>query len=68
MIERKLTKEAQADRDEFNFTYMFSNGCSCHLHPPCGFCTHPGNPLNQADESCYEKDDSKVKMRNWKMP
>lgn len=26
-------------------------GCTCHLgHPPCGYCTHPGNPENQEED------------------
>jgi hypothetical protein len=52
-VERELTPEAQADRDAFERDYDGGN-CSCHLSPPCGSCTHPGNPLNQdEDESCW---------------
>lgn len=40
-----LTKEAQADRDDFDSTDY--GGCSCFISPPCSFCTHPGNPVNQ---------------------
>lgn len=34
-----------------NLQYEFEldsadTGCSCHLNPPCGYCTHPGNPIN----------------------
>lgn len=46
---RVLTDEAQADRDEFDSE---DSCCSCHLNPPCGHCTHPGNPINQ-DDSCW---------------
>ena len=50
---RRLTEAAQAERDAFerlNSTY----GCSCHSMPPCSVCTHPGNPLNQEDDSNWE--------------
>lgn len=48
--ERVLTPEAQADRDDFDAE---DGCCSCHISPPCGYCTHPGNPLNQEDDSCW---------------
>lgn len=51
--EPRLTKEAQAERDDFELSYQGGN-CSCHISPPCGSCTHPGNPKNQAeDESAW---------------
>lgn len=51
---KRLTPAAQADRDEFDSE---DSCCSCHLSPPCGYCTHPGNPANQeCDESCWEDD------------
>jgi hypothetical protein len=51
---RVLTAEAQAERDDFEYDAK-NYGCSCHLSPPCSYCTHPGNPLNQdEDESCWE--------------
>ncbi len=51
---RVLTEEAQADRDDFEAKYGSGN-CSCHIRPPCGSCTHPGNPRNQEeDDSCWE--------------
>lgn len=49
---RRLTDEAQADRDEFEYVYD-GVGCSCHLCAPCGACCHPGNPINQEDDSCW---------------
>lgn len=53
MNDRELTPEAQDDRDDFDSEYGGGN-CSCHLSPPCGSCTHPGNPMNQdEDESCW---------------
>lgn len=42
---RILTDEGQELRDEFE-NHFKDNGCSCHIHPPCGHCTHPGNPAN----------------------
>lgn len=50
----ELTPEAQVDRDDFDSTYA-DRGCTCFISPPCGACTHVGNPLNQAeDESCWQ--------------
>jgi len=48
-----LTDEAQNDYDDFNSRF---EGCTCFLgHPPCGFCAHPGNPLNlNEDESAWK--------------
>jgi hypothetical protein len=52
-----LTDEAQAERDTFHSCYGFFGCCSCHSMPPCGFCTHPGNPTNQEeDESCWREE------------
>lgn len=54
---QRLILEAGIDRDEFEALY-YGEECSCFLgHPPCGWCTHPGNPVNQAeDDSCWETD------------
>jgi len=53
----RLTAEAEADRDDFERDYHGGN-CSCHLgFAPCGSCTHPGNPHNQDDDSCWEPDE-----------
>lgn len=53
--ERQLTAEAEAERDDFEREHGYSGNCSCHIAPPCGSCTHPGNPRNQAeDESAWE--------------
>lgn len=50
---RVLTDDAQSERDEFDSEYDGGN-CSCHISPPCGSCTHPGNPMNQEeDESAW---------------
>lgn len=51
---RVLTPEAQADRDSFEADVR-DYGCTCFIAPPCGFCTHPGNPLNQEDDEFYQE-------------
>lgn len=48
-MSRVLTPEAQAERDDFDRAYDGGN-CSCHISPPCGSCTHPGNPRNQEED------------------
>jgi len=41
-----LTPQAQQDRE--NFINADLSACTCNTgHPPCSFCTHPGNPINQ---------------------
>lgn len=50
MSERRLTDAAQAERDAFDAD---DGCCACHIAPPCGWCTHPGNPLNQEDDECW---------------
>lgn len=45
-----LTYEAQCERDDFTALFGLDGNCSCHVSPPCGSCTHPGNPLNQAED------------------
>lgn len=52
---RQLTAEAQADRDDFKRAERELGGCSCHISPPCGHCTHPGNPMNQEDDEFWEE-------------
>lgn len=50
--ESELTEDAQADRDAFDAE---DTSCRCHINPPCGHCTHPGNPVNQAeDPACWK--------------
>ncbi len=50
MTERTLTPEAQLERDQFDRKFGSDGNCSCHLSPPCGSCTHPGNPRNQEED------------------
>ena len=45
-----LTPGAQVERDAFEAYYGTGGDCSCHMSPPCGSCTHPGNPLNQEED------------------
>lgn len=52
-MSRVLTADAEADRDSFMDNFG-DGGCTCFISPPCGYCTHPGNPRNQEeDESCW---------------
>jgi hypothetical protein len=56
--ERELTDEAQAEYKNWKASY---DGCSCHISPPCGSCTDPGNPANQEeDESAWKPQQSAV--------
>jgi hypothetical protein len=49
---RVLTPEAQEERDDFERDRA-DGGCTCFIAPPCGYCTHPGNPLNQEVDECW---------------
>jgi len=45
--EKVLTKKYQEIHDEFVNNYEnYDITCTCHIAPPCGYCTHPGNPSN----------------------
>ena len=51
---KQLTEQAENDRAEFEANYAY-RGCTCFQVAPCGYCTHPGNPLNQEeDETAWE--------------
>lgn len=40
-----LKPEYQEDADDFEMHFE-DGGCTCFMgHPPCGYCTHPGNPI-----------------------
>lgn len=54
-----LIPEAQAERDAFEATFGSEGNCSCHISPPCGSCTHPGNPLNQLEDDTAWQHDSR---------
>lgn len=41
----ELKREWQVVADDFMEIYGDS-GCTCFLSPPCGYCTHEGNPNN----------------------
>ena len=57
-VGKRLTKEAEADREDFVAEYGLEGNCSCHLSPPCNSCLHPGNPAQQEEnEECWEDDD-----------
>jgi len=49
LVRLHLTDEAQVQEDEFRAHYEHL-GCSCHISAPCGSCTHPGNPMNLAED------------------
>jgi hypothetical protein len=50
----QLTAAAEHDRAQWEREYE-RRGCYCCVSPPCGSCTHPGNPANQAeDDTCWE--------------
>ena len=51
----KVLKDwAEAERADWDALYD-GGSCSCHISPPCGSCTHPGNPLNQEfNDDCWE--------------
>jgi len=49
---KRLKPEYQELADNFNSDEC----CSCHISPPCGYCTDPGNPDNLAeDEDAWEE-------------
>lgn len=63
-IKVRLTQSAEIERMLF-YNFYGNSGCTCFLRPPCGFCTHPGNPANQdEDESCWEYD--LKRNHNWR--
>lgn len=36
-----------AEKAAAEFFALYRDGnCSCHISPPCGSCTHEGNPIN----------------------
>ena len=58
-MERKLTDDAQLDRDDFYNSFENYRECTCFISPPCSWCVHPGNPHNQEeDDECWVDDDA----------
>jgi len=59
---RRLKDWAQELYDDFQDQNRFSGGCSCHINPPCGYCTDPGNPANlEEDDTAWEEvDDANI--------
>lgn len=54
---KKLKSGYQELADEFEDKYADS-GCHCFQAPPCGFCTHPGNPFNlEENEDAWEDEE-----------
>lgn len=53
--EDRLTDEALAEYHEFEDCHG-EVGCSCHIEPPCPWCTHFGNPMNLIeDDDAWQK-------------
>ena len=51
-----LKPEYQDVADDFFFTAR-NNGCSCHISPPCWYCTHEGNPANlEENDDAWESE------------
>jgi hypothetical protein len=49
----KLTEKAELDRIEWE-----DMNCTCHLHPPCAKCIHPGNPEAQENNPEWWEEES----------
>lgn len=49
LVRLHLTEAAEAEADDFRRLHGDGN-CSCHISAPCGSCTHPGNPMNMAED------------------
>ena len=56
---RVLKEKYKALHDEFN-EERERYGCTCHVNPPCGYCTHPGNMSNL---ECTDEAWEEVKMK-----
>lgn len=51
---KRLKPEYEHLNYQFNRDFK-DTGCSCFLNPPCGYCTHEGNPLNlEETEDAWE--------------
>ena len=50
LVRLHLTEEAEAEADDFRRVQK-DRGCVCFTGcAPCGWCTHPGNPLNLGED------------------
>ena len=56
-----LKPEYQELYDEFMLGWD-DRGCTCFQRPPCGYCTHEGNPsnLDELDEAWHDEITSAV--------
>lgn len=54
--EEMLTEAALNEYEMFLDQGFDDAGCSCHISPPCPFCTHPGNPLNLMEDDSAWRD------------
>lgn len=60
---KRLNEEARHDRADFEAgdaeyggISLADRGCICFTGcAPCSFCMHPGNPLNQEVDECWEE-------------
>lgn len=54
--DHRLTEEGE-DLFETYMNYANCSGCSCHIAPPCGLCTHEGHPVCiEETPELWEKD------------
>lgn len=63
---KQLTEEYEEIYEEFRQAHD-DGGCTCFLNPPCGYCTHPGNPSNleETEEAWVPADpDAVMKSRD----
>lgn len=44
-MSRELMPWSEDEAADFERRYS-CRGCTCFISPPCGYCTHPGNPRN----------------------
>lgn len=56
----ELTDAAFADFEAFLMKYD-DGACYCHISPPCGYCTHPGNPINLVEDETAWRDNCSPK-------
>lgn len=68
---KQLTEDAQWDRDAFEKrddeygVSLADRGCICFTGcAPCSYCTHPGNPVNQEIDECWELVDEDAVTRD----